>query len=651
MEEWRWRRNVAFETHGAMTVPLGRMLQISFGVALLAIVVWFVGNFPIFRVLIAIGFTAYAILLWRWPSLWLMVVPTALPVFDLAPLSGRFFFDEFDALIILTVGLLVLRNGNREEMVAPYPRSLRWILALLTISYCISALVRLWPLPPITPDSFANYYSPYNSLRVAKGFVWAILLFSPLRHAIARDVNSRRLMCFGFLIGLLGVGTAALYERWLFPGLLTVNTDYRISALFSSMHTGDGHIDVWLATTIPLLGILFIERRWLILLPLTVLLSALSLYTLFATSSRAPVIAVVVSCGVGVLALWATRSHRWLTIALITCLSALVLITMIDLPILIPTSLGQRFAQMGPDATIRLNHWRDALDLRDNSALTHLFGMGLGSFPLAHQERATNEQRAARLQFASDGSNGFLKLWSGSPTYIDQAASISPQTTYRFSIRTRTHEPAAQLSVALCELWMLYSRNCTGEIFSPHADGDRWQTSTRTIPVHETGSKVSFAGLAVSPPTKLSISISNAPLYGVDVDGISLTDMRGHELIRNGEFEQGADYWFWAEDDHLPWHTKNLFVGILFDQGWFGLLATNLLIGLTLMTLTRQTAAGNASSAVLLAAMTGFIVTGVTVSAFDQPRLALMFYLMCFMITCQSRSLVHRLRAAGTTDT
>ena len=57
-----------------MTVPLGRMLQISFGVALLAIVVWFIATFPIFRVFIAIGFTAYAILLWRWPSLWLVVM-------------------------------------------------------------------------------------------------------------------------------------------------------------------------------------------------------------------------------------------------------------------------------------------------------------------------------------------------------------------------------------------------------------------------------------------------------------------------------------------------------------------------------------------------------------------------------------------------
>jgi O-antigen ligase len=620
-----------------MTAPLVRVLQISFGAALIAIVGWFVADFPVYQALLGIGYAAYAIFLWRWPSLWLVVIPALLPVLDLAPLSGRFFFDEFDALILLTVGLLALRNDNREKPAAIYPRSLVWILLLLVISYCISTLVWLWPPPPITPDSFANYYSPYNSLRVAKGFVWAILLFSPLRHAIARDERAKQLLCFGFLIGLFGVGIAALYERWLFPGLLNFNTDYRISSTFSSMHTGDGHIDVWLATTIPLLGTLFIERRRLRFLPLTAALSALALYTLLATSSRAPIIAVLVSCGVGALALLTTRTQRWLTVTIITCLSALALITTIYLPVLMQTSIGQRFAQTGPDATIRLNHWRDALELRDNSAMTHLFGMGLGSFPLAHQERATNEQKAARLQFAAEGSNGFLKLWSGSPTYINQTTSISPQTTYRFSIRTRTYEPGAQLAVALCELWMLYSRNCTWEIFSLHADGDQWQTSARAIRVHETGSKLSFGGLAIDPPTKLSISISNAPRSGVDIDRISLSDMQGHELIRNGEFDQGADYWFWAVDDHLPWHTKNLFVGIWFDQGWLGLLAVSLLIGVTLMTLIRQMAGGDASSAVLLAAMTGFVVTGVTVSTFDQPRLALLFYLMCLMISCKSR--------------
>jgi hypothetical protein len=567
-----------------------------------------------------------------------VVIPALLPILDLAPLSGRFFFDEFDALVLLTVGLLTLRDGKGEGPGANDSPILNWILVLLVISYCISTLDRLWPLPPITPDSFANYYSPYNSLRVAKGFIWAMLLLAPLRRATAKGANARRLMVFGFLIGLFGTGIAAFCERLLFPGLLNFSTDYRVSAMFSSMHTGDGHIDVWLATTIPLIGILVIERSWQRLLPFTAILIGLSLYALVATASRAPIIALPISCGIGVLALLTTRSHRWLTVTLIGCLSALVLLTTIELPLLTQTYLGQRFSQTGSDATTRFNHWHDALNLRNDSAITHLLGMGLGSFPLAHQQRSTNEQRAARFRFMTEDANGFLRLWSGSPTYVDQGVSVNPQTSYEFSVRTRTRETNAQLSVGLCELWMLYSQNCTWEVFSLGRGRDQWQLLSRSITVHESGSKISFAGLAISPPTKLTFTISNEPLNGVDVDAVSLKDRGGKELIRNGGFEDGADQWFWAEDDHLPWHTKNLFVGILFDQGWFGVLAIFALLGFILVTLSRQIADGNGSSAVLLAAMTGFIVTGITVSTFDQPRLALMFYLMCFMIICQSRS-------------
>ena len=44
-----------------------------------------------------------------------------------------------------------------------------------------------------------------------------------------------------------------------------------------------------------------------------------------------------------------------------------------------------------------------------------------------------------------------------------------------------------------------------------------------------------------------------------------------YSLIRNGDFSKGADYWFFKTHSHLPWHIKNLWVEVLFDQGWFGL--------------------------------------------------------------------------------
>src|SRR5438552_18748213 len=77
-----------------------RTLAIAFGGTLLVLVAWFVADFSIYRAWLAIGFLLYAAILWRWPVGWLYAVPALLPLFDLAPWSGRFFFDEFDALVL-----------------------------------------------------------------------------------------------------------------------------------------------------------------------------------------------------------------------------------------------------------------------------------------------------------------------------------------------------------------------------------------------------------------------------------------------------------------------------------------------------------------------------------------------------------------------
>ena len=44
----------------------------------------------------------FLLLCWR-PALWLFVLPALLPVLDLAPWTGWFFFEEIDLLLLLTV--------------------------------------------------------------------------------------------------------------------------------------------------------------------------------------------------------------------------------------------------------------------------------------------------------------------------------------------------------------------------------------------------------------------------------------------------------------------------------------------------------------------------------------------------------------------
>jgi hypothetical protein len=612
-----------------------RIAEIAFGACLIAAVAWFVAGFPILRPWLAAGFALYAVCLWRWPLLWLVAVPALLPVFDLAPWSGRFFFAEFDALVLLTAGTLAIRVHKPQPVVGG-PRMLNWILVLLAVSYLCSTAIRIWPPAPITPDSFANYYSPYNSLRVAKGFAWALLLYRPLREAIARKPNARLLLCTGFVAGLAGVAIFALYERWMFPGILTLNTDYRISASFSSMHTGDGHIDVWLATTIPMIAVLLLFRSRPVLLPLAAILLVASLYTLVATQSRGPAIALVIASIAGLLALLTTgKRHGPAAIVTLVCIGAVTMLTASS-PGFAKIPFVQRFEDVVPDARIRLDHWRNALALRDDTITARIFGMGLGSFPVLHWLRATKEPRSARYIFAADKTGGFLKMWSGENLYMGQAITIVPHSDYSLTVKLRTAEPKAGVVVLWCELWLLTSQNCTSNSFQPQPSANQWQTLTGTIHAGEAGTAKSLLGMKIPPPARLTFFVSNADHDGVDIGGVSVKDSLGRELVENGNFGEGSDHWFWAEDDHLPWHIKNLAVGVLFEQGWLGVLAVGSLLLYTCAMLGRQIARKDPLSPIFAASLTGFMVTAVTVSTFDAPRLSLMFYLLCFVIIAGS---------------
>ena len=79
------------------------------------VVAAFLWRFPIGQAWLAIGFAVYALLLLKFPRAWLIVVPAAMPLLDLAVFSGWYFFDEFDALVLLTVAMLLWRQPLRRE--------------------------------------------------------------------------------------------------------------------------------------------------------------------------------------------------------------------------------------------------------------------------------------------------------------------------------------------------------------------------------------------------------------------------------------------------------------------------------------------------------------------------------------------------------
>ena len=57
----------------------------------------------------------------------------------------------------------------------------------------------------------------------------------------------------------------------------------------------------------------------------------------------------------------------------------------------------------------------------------------------------------------------------------------------------------------------------------------------------------------------------------LEIDAVQFS-ADGFNLLRNGSFRDGLDYWFSYNDfSHLPWHVKNTFLQVWFETGLLGL--------------------------------------------------------------------------------
>jgi O-antigen ligase len=116
------------------------------------------------------------------------------------------------------------------------------------------------------------------------------------------------------------------------------------------------------------------------------------------------------------------------------------------------------------------------------------------------------------------------------------------------------------------------------------------------------------------------------------VDNVSLRDAHGQELLANGDFEQGGDFWFFVSDDHLLWHVKNLFLHVLVEMGLLGLLAVLAMLCQAFAAVKRTWKQDGVVGSSFCASLLAFLTVGIVVSPFEAPRLTALFLLLCFFI-------------------
>lgn len=580
---------------------------------------------PIWLGLFLLGYTA---LLLYFPYAWCIAIPALLPLMDFTPWTGRFFFDEFDLLILTTLAFYFWqkpRSANRSLLSTPT------ILLLTTFSlfYTVSLFKGLLPLPELDANAFNNYYSNYNSLRVGKGYFWSIALLPLLQLTVRRYRYAKYYFAYGVLLGLTGVALFALIERLVFAGLFDFVSDYRINALFSTMHAGGGHIESYLMLSLPFITVLFVNATQRLLTSLSgISLFILGLYALLVTFSRGGYIGFVIGFTVLLLALLVCfRKQLRVSKRSLLILPLLAISLLMAIPVLRGSMIQQRFNVIDEDRDSRTHHWLDSLAIRDDDLTTSIFGMGLGSYPRTFFWLNDENTHPGTYQIANEDGNQYLRLRGGDALFMGQYLAIEAHTSYRLIFDIRGEADKVALSTSLCEKSVQYSLRCSSATTT--TSNVAWTHVEQVLNSNEVGERV--AGGLLKRPIQLAFYNGNGTGKLLDVDNVQLIDASGTNRVANGDFTQGSDFWLFAAEKHNPWHIFNFWVHLLFDQGWLGLSLFFLLFANAIYTLCRQLPQQNVFAAILLSSFSGFMVVGFVDSPFDAPRLTLLFFLLLFV--------------------
>lgn len=570
----------------------------------------------------------------RWPASWLGLLAAAIPLMDLYVISGRFLLTELDGLVLLICALGYVRG----HYLFPLWRQDPWLYGLLLAlagCYLMSLAQSLVPWPAQTTDSLTSFYSPLNSLRISKSLGWALLLLPLLNFQYRNDPASPRRFGHGMLLGLVLLSLLVLIERLLFTGLDNfLSSHYRIKGSFATMHTGGSHIDAYLMMALPFIALLLSRsnsKRTSAFIRLcgALILLAVTLYVVFVTYSRAPY-AVTVVLGLlmlgGYLFGRGKKQHKGVLTGLLLMGGSLGLLWL-SVPFLYDTVLSERIEQSARDKGTRLDHWRTAIDLVDSQGGSRLWGNGPGTFPYQLLlDQTVKGAKHAVHHLEKEQNNHFLRISSGENIYTSQYVSIDPWQTYRLTFNARNTGKTGQLTLPLCETWIMDSSRCAWHSLTIPAAG-HWQSFEQQIKMTSFQPSLGASDKILRRPIALSLFSAISQPY-IDIDNIRLEDEQGNNILNNGDFEQNKDHWYFTADNHLLWHSKNLLVNVYHDFGLAGLTLLLALTGLTLTRLMQMVAKGNHHANALLCSLCGFLGIGLVGSLFDVPQLSLLFYLL-----------------------
>jgi glycopeptide antibiotics resistance protein len=599
--------------------------------AVLLPVMWAALNWPIYAWLVVGVVAAAGLATWWRPALVLVIIPLAMPAFDLSAWSGRFFFDEFDLLCATCLAIGVARVRPRLFGVSrPILQTI--VFAAFGATLCISALLPLLGGWSLDMNSFSHYHSLFNGLRIAKGALWAWLFLGLYGALVKARPELARWFHAGIAAGLMLTVIVILWERLAFVSLLDFSTAYRVTGPFSVMNKGGAYIECFLAVAAAIVAVEVLTCRSRIVFWAGSALLVLASYAVFVTYSRNGYAALVGGLAVALIAGW--RMRRRHVSAVLALLLVVGLVGGTGALVLGGSFARERLDASAHDLQTRWAHWRAALDLRDGKLSTQLFGVGLGRFPYKHYWSSIGEPRAAGFTLEPSAGNTFLRLGTGATVYIEQLVTPPAGKELDLTMNVRSATGAPKLSVTLCRKSMLTSEDCEQVLVEGIKAPGRWQTQYATIPPLPAPRNA----MAALVPIKLSIA---TPAAGpaIDVDNVSLRPAgTGNYLVRNGSFANGMDRWFFATDVDPPWHIHSLPVALLFDLGWVGLAAAVAVLALALAGGGNALLRGNVAGIAAFAGLVAFLVSGSVNTLIDEPRFLWLLGVLTWLCARHRRS-------------
>lgn len=308
-------------------------------------------------------------------------------------------------------------------------------------------------------------------------------------------------------------------------------------------------------------------------------------------------------------------------------------------PALFGYRMSERSATVREDLESRAEHWQKVFSLMDGSTVTTLAGKGLGRFPGDYLWRYGAGEVGVHA-LGSEAGNTYLTLGTGREMILGQRVNLEAGQDYRLSLRVRVYDASAPLAINLCrrhilqfELW---NPSCVQVSLAgnPPARGV-WQVLEARLHWPEQGAG---AHEWLRRPIVLQLSNPNGVRPGmngsIEVDDLQLLDGQGRNRLANGDFRSGMDHWLAYYDyEHLPWHMKNFWVHLTFEQGVLGIAAMSLLWLYALGRAVVLARRGNTSGVHYLGVLPAFLAVGLFGALLDVPRVAFLLFMSMGMVS------------------